>query len=83
MRANQLRLYFSSVAYVVMKELRRIGLHGTDMEHAQVSTIRQRLLKIGAVVTVSVRRVFVQLSRSFPLADLFRTALARLRPAPA
>lgn len=82
MRANQLRLYFSSVAYVLMSELRRIGLRGTDLEHAQVSTIRNALLKIGAVVTVSVRRVFVQLSAAFPKADLFRVVLGQLRPAP-
>jgi hypothetical protein len=82
MRANQLRLYFSSVAYVLMKELRRLGLHGTAMASAQVSTIRVALLKIGALVTVSVRRVLVKFSRSFPNADVFRAALARLRPAP-
>jgi hypothetical protein len=83
MRANQLRLYFSSVAYVLMKELRRLALRGTRMESAQVSTIRAALLKLGAVVSVSVRRVFVKLSSSFPNADVFRIALAKLRPAPA
>jgi len=82
MRANQLRLYFSSVAYVLMKELRRLALRGTRMESAQVSTIRVALLKLGAVVTISVRRVFVKFSRSFPNADVFRAALAKLRPAP-
>jgi hypothetical protein len=49
------------------------------MEHAQVGTIRLRLLKIGAQVRVSVRRVWVQLSSSFPLQDLFRQAHAQLR----
>jgi hypothetical protein len=83
MRANQLRLYFSSVAYILMKELRRLGLRNTELERAQVSTIRTRLLKIGAVVSVTVRRVFVQFTRAFPKADLFRAVLARLRPAPA
>jgi hypothetical protein len=83
MRANQLRLYFSSVAYILMKELRRLGLRNTELERAQVATIRERLLKIGAVVSVSVRRVFVQFTRAFPKADLFRTILSRLRPAPA
>jgi hypothetical protein len=83
MRANQLRLYLSSIAYVLMSELRRIGLRGTEMERAQVGTIRTALLKIGAVVTVSVRRVFVQWSAAFAKVDLFRTILARLHPAPA
>ena len=82
MRANQLRLYFSSVAYVVMKELRRLALRGTKMESAQVWTLRVALLELGAVISVSVRRVFVQFSRSFPNADVFRAALAKSRPAP-
>jgi hypothetical protein len=83
MRANQLRLYLSSIAYVLMSELRRIGLRATEMERAQVGTIRTMLLKIGAVVTVSVRRIFVQWSAAFAKVDLFRTILARLHPAPA
>jgi hypothetical protein len=83
MRANQLRLYLSSIAYVLMSELRRIGLRGTEMARAQVGTIRTALLKLGAVVTVSARRVFVQMSAAFTMSTLFRTILARLRPAPA
>jgi hypothetical protein len=50
MRSNQLRLWFSSVAYVLTSELRRIGLKGTEMEEAQVGTIRTKLFKIGALV---------------------------------
>ena len=57
MRANQLRLWFSSVAYVLMNLLRRFGLRGTELERAQVGTIRLKLLKLGALVRVSVRRV--------------------------
>ena len=82
MRANQLRLYFSSVAYVLMCALRR-ALRGTEMQKAQVGTIRQRLLKIGAVVRVSVRRVFIQMAAGFPNEKVFRAVLANLRPAPA
>ena len=79
MRANQFRLYLSVMAYALMSGLRRLGLKATEMEHAQVGTIRLRLLKIGAQVRVSVRRVWVQLSSSFPLQDLFRQAHAQLR----
>jgi hypothetical protein len=81
-RANQLRLYFSSMAYVLMSELRRVGLVGTELESAQVGTIRQVLLKIGAVVKVSVRRIFIQFSRAYPKAELFWAILQKLRAAP-
>jgi Transposase DDE domain group 1 len=81
-RSNQLRLYFSSIAYVFMSELRRIGLAGTELATAQVGTIRQVLLKIGAVISVSVRRIFIQFSRAYPKAELFRNILRRLRAAP-
>ena len=85
MRANQLRLYFASVAYVLLNELRVFGLRGTEMARAQAGTIRTRLLKIGAVVTTSVRRVVVKLSRYAPVKQLFCTILDNLRhriPAP-
>jgi len=74
MRANQLRLWFSSVAYMLLAQLRRIGLKGSEMAKAQAGTIRLKLLKIGALVTVSVRRVVISLSSAFPYADLFRKA---------
>jgi len=85
MRANQLRLYFSSAAYVLLNALRHFGLRGTQMERAQSGTIRTKLLKIGAVVTVSVRRIVVKLSRYAPVQQLFAVILANLRhrlPAP-
>ena len=63
MRANQLRLWFGAVAYVLVNELRRTGPRGTELARAQVSTIRCHLLKIGARVTVSVRRIVAALSR--------------------
>jgi hypothetical protein len=65
-RANQLRLWLASAAYVLMHALRRIGLAGTALAHACANTIRLRLLKIGAVVTVSVRRVKLALSSACP-----------------
>src|SRR5437870_11301335 len=70
MRANQLRLWFSSVAYVLVETVRRVGLAGTALARA-VGTIRTRLLKLGALVTVSVRRVVIALSSVSPLQRLF------------
>ena len=60
MRANQLRLYLSSMAYVLVEALRRLGLAGTELAEAQVDTIRTKLLKIGAQVRVTVRKVWVR-----------------------
>ena len=83
MRANQLRLWFSSLAYVLMHALRRRGLAGTELEKAQAGTIRLKLLKIGALVRISCRRVVVALSQSYPLQDLFTRLWRRLAQAPA
>ena len=84
MRANQLRLYLSAMAYVLVSSLRRLGLKGTELERAQVGTIRARLLKIGAQVRVSVRRVCLSLPASYPWPSLFAQVHAHLRaPAPA
>ncbi len=83
MRANQVRLFLSSIAYILLEALRRLGLAGTEMAEAQCQTIRLRLLKIGALVQVTVRRVWVRLASSCPSADVFRQASAnldRLRP---
>ena len=82
MRANQVRLYFASFAYVLVCALRRLGLQGTRMAHARASTIRLRLLKIGALVKVSVRRIWLSLSESYPDAGLFIEALGNLRRQP-
>ena len=71
MRANQLRLYLSSMAYVLMSGLRRLGLKTTELATAQAATIRLRLLKIGALVRVTVRKVWISLPRSYPWPDLF------------
>ena len=65
-RANQLRLWLASAAYVLMHTLRRVGLKGTALARACANTIRLRLLKIGAVVTVSVRRVKLAMSEACP-----------------
>jgi hypothetical protein len=59
LRGNQLRLYFSSIAYVLLRMLRRLGLAGTELARAQSSTIRLKLLKIGALIRITVRKVWV------------------------
>jgi hypothetical protein len=82
MRSNQLRLYFSSFAYVLMQTLRRLGLSGTAMATAQCDTIRLKLFKIGAHIRVSVRRVRIAFSESYPYASLFEQILQRLQRIP-
>ena len=78
MWSNQLRLYFSSIAYVLLQTLRRTALTGTDLEKAQCGTIRRKLLKIGAQIRVTVRKVWVSLSSGYPHAALFSQVLAQL-----
>jgi hypothetical protein len=80
--SNQVRLWFSSVAYILLNELRRLGLEGTQLARARCDTIRIKLLKIGAQVRVSVRRVWVQLSSSYPYAALFTQIVCQLRAGP-
>jgi hypothetical protein len=79
MRANQLRLYLSAIAYVLMQGLRRLGLQGTQFASAQVNTIRLKLLKIGASVRLSVRRVWISMSSSYPYQELFEMIWLKLR----
>ena len=82
MRANQMRLYFSSIAYMLMSALRRLGLAGGELARAQCHTIRTKLLKIGARVRVTTRKIWVSLSSSCPFRDLFIQAYERLRLCP-
>lgn len=79
MRANQLRLWFSSLAYVLMNDLRRLGLANTELASAQVSTIRTKLLKLATIVTVSVRRVVLSFSSVFACQRVFERVLANLQ----
>ncbi len=79
MRANQLRLYFSVMAYVLMSGLRRLGLKATELAQAQVSTIRTKLLKIGAQVRVTVRKVWISMASSYPWQGLYQQVWANLR----
>jgi hypothetical protein len=78
MRANQLRLWFAAMAYVLVDSLRRIGLAKTDLARATCCTIRLRLLKIGALVRISVRRVKVAMSSAWPYQNQYRDAYAAL-----
>jgi Transposase DDE domain group 1 len=82
--SNQLRLWLASFAYLLLERLRALGCHGTELARATAGSIRLKLLKVAAQVTVSVRRVYVRLSSAYPRPDLFRLCHARLmRLAPA
>ena len=78
MRANQLRLWFYSMAYVLLCALRRIGLHDTDFARATCGTIRLKLLKIGALVRISVRRIRIAMASACPAAQDWGRAAVRL-----
>jgi hypothetical protein len=79
MRANQIRLLLSAVAYIVLRALREFGLPHTELATAQCDTIRLKLLKIGAVIRFTVRRVWVALSEAYPLRDVFVRVWEKLR----
>ena len=80
--SNQLRLYFSSFAYVLIETLRALGLSGTELAQAQCGTIRLKLFKIGAQVRLSVRKIWIAFSEAYPYARLFQAVLDRLRQIP-
>jgi Transposase DDE domain group 1 len=82
MRGNQLRLYFSSIAYILMHDLRRLALSGTDLERAQCTTIRLKLLKIGAQIHVTVRRVWIRMAAGYPYKQAFQQAFDNLQQIP-
>jgi hypothetical protein len=82
LRSNQIRLYFSSVAYALMQALRRLGLQGTEWTQAQCNTVRLKLLKIGALLRITVRKVWVSMADGYPYAERFRQVYARLQAVP-
>ena len=82
MRANQLRLYFASFAYVLMHALRRLGARGTPFARAQCSTLRLKLLKLGARVKITARRVWLSFSQAYPYAKTFVQVLSNLQQRP-
>jgi hypothetical protein len=79
MRGNQLRIYLSVIAYTLLNGLRRLGLKATTMATAQVGTIRLKVLKIGALIQVTVRKVWVRMASSYPYQALFSHVLQQLR----
>jgi hypothetical protein len=74
MKANQLRLWFASMAYVLLDSLRRIALQATDLADATCGTIRRKLFKIGALVTISVRRIKLAMASGCPYKEVFAIA---------
>jgi hypothetical protein len=79
MRANQMRLYLSTMTYILVSGLRRLGLKGTELAEAQVSTIRTKLLKIGAQIRVTVRKVWISMASSYPWQKLYQQVWSNLR----
>jgi Transposase DDE domain group 1 len=79
MRGNQMRVYLSAMAYVLVSGLRRVGLKGTELAEAQVSTIRTKLLKIGSQIRMTVRKVWISMASSYPWQDLYGQVWANLR----
>ena len=82
MKANQLRLWFSAVGYVLMNEFRRRALRGTELASATCQTIRLKLFKVGALVRVSVRRVMISMSTGYPYRELYLAAHRALQLSP-
>ena len=82
LRANQLRLYLSSFAYLLMHGLRRLGLAGTRWARAQCGTLRARILKLAAVVRITARRVWLAFASGYPYQSAFAAVLQRLRNGP-
>lgn len=79
LRANQMRLYLSSMAYVLVSGFRRLGLQATELARAQVATIRTRLFKIGAQIRVTTRKIWVSMASSCPWQNLYQQVWANLR----
>jgi hypothetical protein len=79
MKGNQLRLYFSALAYTLVEALRRLALKGTEWAQAQADTIRRKLFKIGAIVRISVRRIVLEMNSAYPWKGLYAHACRALR----
>ncbi len=79
MKGNQLRLYFSALAYTLVEALRRLALKGTEWAQSQVDTIRLKLFKIGALVRINTRRIVLQMSSAYPWKDFYARAFQALR----
>ncbi len=82
LRSNQIRLCFSSLAYLLLEALRRLGLKGTELAQAQATTIRLKVLKIGALIRVTVRKVWIALARGYPYVELWARIWSQLQQLP-
>jgi hypothetical protein len=82
LRSNQVRLYFSSLAYLLMEALRSLGLKSTELAQAECATIRLKVLKIGALIRVTVRKVWIALAGGYPYAELLARIYAALQGIP-
>jgi len=82
LRSNQIRLYFSSIAYLLLEALRRLGLKGTELAQAQATTIRLKVLKIGALIRVTVRKVWIALAGGYPYVALWTRIWEQLQQLP-
>jgi len=82
LHSNQVRLYFSSLAYVLIQALRRLGLTGTKMAKAQCDTIRLKLFKIGARIRVTVRKVWISFATGYPYRQIFDQVLKNIDKIP-
>lgn len=82
LRSNQIRLYFSTIAYQLMQALRRLGLAGTELAQAQCHTVRLKLLKIGTLVRITVRKIWISWSAGYPYAELFAQVWRQLQQVP-
>jgi Transposase DDE domain group 1 len=80
LRSNQLRLYFSSIAYVLLQMLRRLGLAGTELLKAQCSSIRLKVLKIGALIRITVHKLWISLAGGYPHVELFGKSMKSCAP---
>jgi hypothetical protein len=77
--SNQLRLWWSTLAYLLLERMRAAGLAGAELAHATAGRLRLKLLKVAAQVRIRVRRVYVQLSSAWPWRDAFALCARRLR----
>jgi hypothetical protein len=82
MFSNQIRLYFSSLAYVLVQALRQVGLAGTEMSKAQCDTIRLKLFKIGAKIRITVRKVWISFADGYPYRRIFDQILVNMEKIP-
>lgn len=81
-KGNQLRLWFSSIAYILMNALREQCLLNTEFKNATVETIRTKLLKLGAVINISKRQVLITISSAYPYKEIFTKIYKRLSRLP-